>query len=357
MKKTILALAVVSIAAAATAEVKLSGRIGVQLDNKEKDTTTTVNTFNTTTGALIDSTVTSTSKDTGRATFNDAGSEIVIDASEQIGAITAYAHTEFDYDGGNNSGTDDSSLKVDEVRVGLKGSFGDVQLGDVASACDDLSVGDTHEIIYDGQARAGCGDGYYDDNEDAGIKYTGTFGPVKAAVSYRPDEKSGEDELSVAVQGTIGPVKAALAHTSYHGSSAGEGEETIFAGVEGTYAGVNLGLQYHTMDGNNSDGDGIELNAAYNLPKGKIYAGYGTGELNTNKTAPGAGTNEDKKGFMVGYTHNLSSRTIGWVEYGSVETDTTNYTYNGTVAGSAVSSTTVLNEDETSWSIGLRHSF
>jgi predicted porin len=359
MKKTILALAVVSIAAAATAEVKLSGRIGTQLGSYDAENTLTNydSAGNQIGNAVVTEDVSSNFASKGttdgtlaRAKFYDAGSELNIDASEQIGSLTAYAHAELDFTGLNDNG-----LNTDEVRVGIKGAFGDLQLGDVASACDDLTVGGSYEVMRDDHAQDICRDG----NSDSGIKYSGDFGAVKTAISFRPDVEANQDETSVAVQGTVGPVKASLAYTTRNGGMSND-FETATVGVLGSIAGAEVGLHYANYSGDGAEGDAIELNAAYNLPKGQIYAGYGTSDIDSTNSAGRVEGTTEKDGYMIGYKHNLSSRTIAWVEYAGLDTSATDTHYTNT-ADNATNTTntgrTVSDTDASAWSVGLRHAF
>ena len=69
----------------------------------------------------------------GNKTFTENGSEINFDASETVGQLTYFGHTELDFQGSQNGGT---QAKMEETRVGVKGGFGSVTMGETDNGCD-----------------------------------------------------------------------------------------------------------------------------------------------------------------------------------------------------------------------------
>lgn len=307
MKKSLLALAVISAATMASAEVKLSGDITVAL----------------------------TSKNGSSPVFSEAGSELNIDASQDIGGgNTAYAHVELELDRKPGWAHNGGSIKVDEGRVGIKGSWGDVRLGDTGTGCGYTNVGgvtsDQQLSFYD---TAGCGKSY---GGAEGIRYSNKFGPVSAGLSYHPNVKGARDQVSLGLGAEFGPVKGSLGYTDH---SKDHGSNTFLLGLEGGFGDMTVGAQYEkTNDFKNVQDqkrNAWELGANYSLQTGDIYAAYGQSEI---KDAAGTKTT-DYAGWVLGYKHNISDRTWTWIEIGDNEEK---------VAGS---------KTKTSWSTGLAHKF
>lgn len=274
MKKSLLALAVISAATMASAEVKLSGQVGVQL----------------------------TSDNGARATVETKSTRLNVYADQEIGSATVYANVRLNLDNKK------ASISSSKGYVGIKGGFGDFRFGDAGTGCGYTEVGGvgvTSAQVLDGKADASDCSPIDGTAKNQGVRYTNDFGSFKVGASYRPGDFLATDQYSIGLGGEFGPVKASLGYTGHASVDA----ETIQLGVEGAFGDFKVGAQYSNTDLGAGDSDAWELGVNYALASGDIYAGYG------NVDAGGS----DVDGWMLGYKHNISDRTWTWLEIGEKE--------------------------------------
>ena len=216
MKLKVLAVAVAASFAfpmAAQAELKIGGDVGIfYTDSKE---------------------------------LQELGSEINFDGSSEIDGVTYYGHMELDVNGTGNS------VRMDEVRVGAKGGFGEVILGEVDNACDQFDPG-SNDIWLGGQSSS-CGG-----SDVNNIVYKNTMGNASFAVSHNPNA----DESALGVKMGMGPVSVNLGYEDL------DGTDLISYGVAGSFNGIDV-----SAEGNDNDAWGV--NASYSMGNSTFWAATG----------------------------------------------------------------------------------
>ncbi|MEZ5537225.1 MAG: porin [Thiolinea sp.] len=187
----------------------------------------------------------------GDGAISENGSEINFDGSSEVGGVTYMGHAELDFQGSR------TSPKFEEVRVGAKGGFGEVWLGDVDNAVDQFDP-DSNDIWLGGHSDAFGGH----DNDN--ILYKNTVGAAEFALSHNP----GYEETAIGARFGMGPVKVNLGYEDGVTTSAGPDESLLSYGVEGSFGDVTL-----SAEGNDDDKWG--LNASYSAGNNTIWADYG----------------------------------------------------------------------------------
>ena len=209
------------------------------------------------------------------ASIGEWGSEINLDASEKVGGVTYMGHMELDV-----NGLDGTSLRVDEVRVGAKGGFGEVWVGHVDNGCNQLDIS-ADQTWWTGQNGAGCKGA-----TTGNIMYKRGMGPATVAISHNP----GADETTLGVKGKVGNFGVSAGYEALDGSDnvvlglqAGMGPVTLYADWnERSYDAAGM-----------ADEDGYGVNLYYS---GAVNAYVGVGENN------GVGYTEAGIGKTVGMT-------------------------------------------------------
>ncbi|MGH1539298.1 MAG: porin [Arenicella sp.] len=136
-----------------------------------------------------------------------------VNASKKVGDYTGYASYRIDADG--LSGTE---LTSDSITVGLKGSFGDLAIGEVTKVA---GMGELANDMH----------GFNSDSEQH-IGYSNNFGPVKVAVTYSPE--NNQDQTGLGVQYSAGGITVGA------GYDTGKiGDETL-----GDESGLIVGAKY-----------------------------------------------------------------------------------------------------------------
>ena len=161
-RKTAVAVALASMAAAplAQADVTLSGYIGIILEGSDFEDPVTGD------------------DSAGDLEFTSDDSSLNIAASAPMfGGLTAYGNYRLD------SGLTGSTPAGDNVWIGFRGGFGDVRIGEVPDATEFGQV--ANDALFD------IG------GEDAGISYTGVFGPVTFGANWSPQNNSDRTAVGV----------------------------------------------------------------------------------------------------------------------------------------------------------------
>lgn len=199
--------------------------------------------------------------------------------------------------------------------VGLTGGFGTVNLGrqynplDIAKATVD-PFGEGHE----GSATNLIG---YPTRMNNAIYYTSpSIGGVTGEIAYGMGEVAGNSaanrQLGLSMSYTQGPLYVALAHHSINDVTGSNSNKITFLG--GTY---NFGLATVALAFDvNRDGGAIDANdtlvgVTVPLGVGSVMASY---IRHNDKTA----LNQDANQVAVGYTYNLSKRTMLYTSYGRI---------------------------------------
>ena len=240
---------------------------------------------------------------TGGTSIKENGSEINIDASETVGGTTFYGHTEIDFQGTGNA------AQFQEVRVGAKGAWGEVILGDADNGCGQLDVGGYPDVWF-ANNQGGCkGSG------DSIVLYKRSMGAATVAVSHNPND--GSEHSAIGIQGKVGPVKASLGYES--GDDLGDNDKNVVLGLAGSFGPVSVGLRANKADA--YDNAAIGVNAAYKFGPHKVYGGFGQDSAETDR-------------WSVGYNRSLGSNTTFVAEFAESDGDS-----------------------DTSYGIGLKHAF
>ena len=210
-----------------------------------------------------------------------------------------------------------------EASVGVEGSFGTVKLGKVWTAYDD--VAGASNPVFDSaltpSAAAFASTGYTA-NPSNGIKYASpTYAGFNGAVSYAADEKAatGVEVTAAALQYANGPFAAAFAYQTEQATTAGA-KAVEYTNLNASY---NLGVVtvkgvYAQRDDNNGTKDkeyqiGVDYPVASNLV---LSAGYASSEDKVN------GVKQfDNSGFGVAAAYLLSKRTTAYAGVRSTKKD------------------------------------
>ncbi len=211
-----------------------------------------------------------------------------------------------------------------EASVGLAGNFGEVKLGKVWTAYDDVQ--NASNPVFDSALTPSAGafaSTSYNANPANGIKYTSpSYAGFSGIVSYALDEndiKTPASEVSaLAVQYANGPLAAAVAYQSQRTAIAGKSIE--FTNLNASY---NLGVvtlkgAYAQRDNNEGTKDkeyqlGVDYPLAANLI---LSAGYASSEDKAN------GVKQfDNSGFGVAAAYVLSKRTTAYAGVRSTKLD------------------------------------
>lgn len=243
MKLSILAIAIAatSMIGAAQADLKVGGDVGLQWGKTDTSNNVT--------------------------TLEAFGSEVNLDASKKMGGLTGYGHAEIEL---NSNDADSADITVDELRVGVKGAFGDLTVGDTGSACDQLLVGGSSEISLTHQS-GGC----LDSSSDK-IVYQRAMGATSIAVSHAPDE----DYNAIAVTGKIAGVSAALAYEDE------DGNDQVTLGLSAPVGPVTINFRAN-------DNDSVSVEGYYSVGQHSVYGGI----------ADNDGTNP----ISLGYTRTIAN--------------------------------------------------
>nr|CAA6805757.1 MAG: Unknown protein [uncultured Thiotrichaceae bacterium] len=178
-------------------------------------------------------------------TIGEIGSELNFDGAAEVDGVTYMGHFELDVNGTN------STPNIDEVRVGAKGGFGEVWLGEVDNACDQFDPG--AEDIWIGAQSASCGG-----SDISSILYKNKMGNTEYAVSHNPNA----DQTAIGARFGMGPVKVNLAYEDL------DGTDLISYGVAGSFGPIAV-----NAEGNDDDDWG--LNASYAANNQVFWISYG----------------------------------------------------------------------------------
>lgn len=321
MKLKTLAIAITAAAMpfAAQAELKITGDIGVAYQQS---------------GAGVKS-------------FGESGSELNIDASETVNGVTYYGHTEVDMGGTGNT------ANFDEIRVGMKGGFGELILGEADNACDQLDVGGTNEVWVT-HAQGGC-----QGSDVNNIVYKRKMGAATVSLSHNPENS---EHSAFGIKGGVGPVTASFGYEDGDGL----GGNNITYGVVGKIGSFSVGLRGNTFssDTAGADTDGIGANFLWSRSGHSVYGGFGqvdayTAAVGANTvvdTTASTGPIRDASNNIIGYT------TPAYVAASAASTatnDSWSLGYKRTIGSTdfIAEMADYENENDSRYAIGVRHRF
>ncbi|RJF92402.1 porin [Noviherbaspirillum saxi] len=202
-----------------------------------------------------------------------------------------------------------------QAYVGLKGSFGTINLGRQYNPLTNI-LG-TIDPFGEGHEGAATNIVGYASRMNNTIYYTSpSFGGMTADVAYglgeTPGNSSANRQLGLALTYVGGPIYASVLHHRINDATGNNPNKITLIG--GTY---NFGFATGALSYNvNKDNAGIDSNdtlVGVTIPFGAsaVMASY----IRHNDKSP---LNRDADQFAVGYTYNLSKRTMLYGSYGSI---------------------------------------
>ena len=209
-----------------------------------------------------------------------------------------------------------------EASVGVAGNFGEVKLGKVWTAYDDVQG--ASNPVFDSaltpSAKAFASTGYLA-NPSNGVKYTSpAFAGFSGIVSYALDEKTaGNSEVSaVALQYANGPLAAAFAYQSQQLVAAAQSTEFVNLNASYNLGVVTLKGVYAQRDDNAGSKDKeYQIGADYPLASNLILsAGYASSENKLNGVKQ-----SDNSGLGLAAAYLLSKRTTAYAGVRSTKLD------------------------------------
>jgi predicted porin len=204
---------------------------------------------------------------------------------------------------------------VRDIKVGLKGDFGQVFVGDKTDHTWDTYMSTDSTWWFGGTQKLS-------DGIQKGITYMGTAGPVSFGVSAAMDEDANNadeetlDQIEFVASFDAGPVNIALGMTDENESpSAADPEPVTGFVVKGNAGGFGYAVDYQMQGaptGSTADRTSFQLQGSY----GNIIAQYGV--INTD----GVGNEASPTNLTLTYTQNLGPATLVYYEFRSLDADT-----------------------------------
>lgn len=190
----------------------------------------------------------------------EAGSEINFDAPEKVGGTTFYGHVEVDMAGTGNT------AEFEEIRVGAKGAWGELILGEADNACDQLDVGGTNEVWVT-HSQGGC-----QGADVNNIVYKRSFGAMSAAISANVE--NAEENVAVGLKGKMGPVTASFGYEDgdLDANPVTPDVDNITVGLSGAFGPATIGVRANQMDGGDTD---VGANFMISRGANNFYGGIG----------------------------------------------------------------------------------
>lgn len=207
--------------------------------------------------------------------------------------------------------------------VALSGGFGKVAVGQYDNPL--FTYGYTYNPFGSSMAFSPTMRHYYYEQGAIGQSYGGTgidtgfvnsvtyetpvMGGLMATLQYSPKESGDSASYAAAVSYNAGPLSAALTYVKSGESVAYDGEEKIWAlGASYDFGVAKAFLQYTAIDDQSFDNEDKIYQLGVSVPlsdKASVMASYGK---QTNKL-DGSGSKEKDTVFSLGYNYMLSKRT------------------------------------------------
>lgn len=336
MKKSLIALAVLAAAGAASAQssVSLYGLVDAYVGNV-KDTITGVRPKSQT---VVD-------------TNGLNNSRWGLKGSEDLGnGLKANFVLEAGFETDTGAAGPLGSTFQRKSTVGLSGAFGAVELGRNYTAYDTLraltnNTADTNVAVTTDVWKNGIG---YANRASSSIRFdSAVYGGVSGSVSYGFGEnkaagKDSTDMLSLHVKYANGPLLVGYAHQNEMGDGTVTGPDKKFNLIAGSYDfGVaKLVAGYNTEKVTAGGDKDKEYQFGVQAPLGAavtVFAGYANSETETS----GGATVSERSGYDFAATYALSKRTTAYAGYKNVEIDS------GTGKGNEINA----------FAVGVRHTF
>ena len=260
--------------------------------------------------------------------------QIGLKGSEDLGnGLSAIAKAEFDFVGGNRDsefGNETSTstekgnaLRVREIMAGLKGGFGEFQIGTLKSAYK-YTGGVTYDpfVATTLEARGNFGMTAGDMGQNAFINnalaYKGKFGPIGAWITYSPDDtdrdadgKKDGGQYTYGVKYNAGNIEAFIAGDDAKYSLASKKyKSTKVGGKFSMGGGTAIKLQYEKGDKAGKDLITTFLGAEFGMGTNTLVAQVGTTKLDDGKD-----DTNDGSYMALGAIHKFSKKSRAFVGY------------------------------------------
>ncbi|RVU85375.1 porin [Leucothrix sargassi] len=250
---------------------------------------------------------------------DEDGSEINFDVSEKLGGTTFYSHVEVDAGGNNNS------ADFEEFRVGAKGKWGEVIIGEVDNACDKLDTGGQNDIFLTHEQ------GRCEGSDEGNIVFLKTFGKTKVAASYRATRP--EQNVAFGIQSKLPgnlTVSAGYEHGAEDKSPSGEAVEgnNFVLGLKKKMGPLTLsfdgssfssdsyfdnGVEVDLGSGEEIDYTKIGVNFLYEVGANKFIGGMG--KVSSDESFGTEVEDRDQKTYSLAYQRALTKKSIFVAEY------------------------------------------
>lgn len=292
LKRTLLSLAVASVAAApimasaADGSVYANVRYGfTQMDNGDAENTNTL---------------------------KDMGSRWGMKGDTDLGnGMTAFGHYEQRMTHQTNSDASKIGDNVRSLKVGVKGDFGQVYMGDDINHTWDTMMTTDDTWWYGGSEHITEG------LQNNTITYMGGSGPVSFGISAQmtPQDLNADEEsvdaMEIGVSFDAGVAQIAVAMTDEKKATADP--EAVMGVVVKTTAGpLGVALDYQTQDGTGTDSDVTSMQLQVTMDN--FLFQYGENEN-------GKVDLTTQSNMVLSYYTSLGPNTLIWYEYGNVDFD------------------------------------
>jgi predicted porin len=311
MKKTALALAVASVAAApiiAAAEGALYGSMRYGFETKSDglvDAVAAVAQVDHGTPGVPASpavaAVAAGNQDNTVSQFKNFGSRFGIKGETDLGnGLTAFGKWEAHMFG--------AALR--DFQVGLKGDFGVVYMGDGIDHAWDTVMSTDNTWWYGGVRHL------TDGIQSNAITYQNTFGAVSigATVRMKPEDdndlEEDVDQYELVASFAAGPINIGLGVSDIK-TNVADPEPTLGFIVGGENGGFVWALDYQMQDAETGDADKSSLQIDVGF--GSFYGQYGMQETD--------GLDPEPFTIVLGYTHTIGPRTLMYFEYAGNDPD------------------------------------
>jgi hypothetical protein len=218
--------------------------------------------------------------------IDENGSEINFDGMSEVNGVTYMGHAELDFQGNGNS------PEIQEARVGAKGGFGEVWLGEVDNACDQYDPDDPD--VWNGIGTSCKG------SDRNSVLYKNQMGAAEFAVSHNP----GADESAIGARFGAGPVKVNLGYEDGVGSD----DDLISYGVAGSFGDVAV-----SAEGN--DDDDWAVHASYSANNTTVW-GAVANSSDVDQWAVGYKMSHGKMDYIIEHKDlDTSDQTLAGLRY------------------------------------------
>jgi predicted porin len=313
MKKTLLALAVMTAAGSANAAIEIYNQDGVSVGLKGDIEVVYSNEFEK--GSSMEQKIEDA----------DFGFDVKYMVNEEW-KVGAY----WEFNGSSNANAEDTK-NGDTYVAAYHETFGSIKFGRLCTAVDDLGIG--------GDEAFGISTLLDNDTEecsDEAVRYDFDNGDLYATLGYVQDKLAADGvegsnieymDARIGYRLTDFDISAFVANLNADGSNPdhqGYGAELVYSGIENVY----LSTAYYgtTSDADNDDNSVIAFAAGYTMGLWGFNTGYSIGDHDVDVL--------DEDRWFVNSTYAIAPNTKVYAEVGGIDSDNTDYkTDNGLAIG------------------------